>query len=181
MPVLASSLRLVPVALGMLVVAPNQPSQNTCRVLDDLFISSFVSSLEVGLLVAFTLYFVLPFLPWWWITQPYLRVVASSLGLILVGGRIPLAVLLALQWNIFLPFSLFSIDPDYLKCTMDFGAQGIWGRGTGVAMIFQLPLMSLIFLGVLVSWLIVAFLATFLLSRWGSPLGLRRYVSGKRA
>jgi len=35
------------------------------------------------------LYLALHSLPWWWVTQPYIRAVASSFGLVLVAGGIP--------------------------------------------------------------------------------------------
>jgi hypothetical protein len=122
-------------------------------------------------------------LPWWWVTRPYLRALASSLGLIFFAGGFPLGSWLALVFGLFLPRLFCPIEHQYLNCRgFDFGAQGIAGFGRGVALVFQPLLMGLIFLAVLILWLLISFAVTTLLPQSGRwPLGLRRPLRGEES
>ena len=177
MSVPASSLSVLHTPLALLAIGTDIPSQNQCRVWDDAFRTSFLSSLVGGLILSLALYLVLPFIArWWWITQPYVRAFASSLALIVWSGRILLAAQLALNWGYFVPTWISGIPQGYLKCTMNFGAKKVLGWGGGGALIYNLQLMDLIFLVALVAWISLTLIVTFLLSKSGLPSGLRRYL-----
>jgi hypothetical protein len=169
--------------LAILAAATGHPSQTFCLLQDQAFVNSFIQRLGFGLLVNLGLYVGLPKLPWWWVTRPYLRAVASSLGLIFFAGGFPLGSWLALVLGLFLPSLFCPIDRQYLNCRgFDFGAQGIAGFGRGVALVFQPLLMGLIFLAALILWLLISFAATTLLSQsrhW--PLALRHSLHGEES